>query len=252
MRAVGLNVARAALLAGPTVLAFFTGGYFETQQAVAGLIAWLLVVVALLCSSRPLLTGRDAWLAIGGLGALGAWTLLSITWAPVAGSAYQAGQIVMLYTGALLAAAMLLRGRAVQRTVEPALAAGALIVIGYGISERLLPGLLHFSRSITAEGRLEQPLTYWNAMGELAALGFVLCARLSGDRNRPRALRMPPRGRRAARAGPVSELLARCAVRLRRGAGRARRSCPELDSAAGDGRRSGGGRARGRRRQPVS
>ncbi len=190
MRAVALNVARAALLAGPTVLAFFTGGYFETQQAVAGLVAWLLVVVALLCSSRPLPSGRDAWLAIGGLGALGAWTLLSITWAPIAGSAYQAGQIVMLYTGALLAAAMLLRGRTVQRTVEPALAAGVLIVIGYGISERLLPGLLHFSRSVTAEGRLEQPLTYWNAMGELAALGFVLCARLCGDSARPRALRI--------------------------------------------------------------
>ena len=54
MRTAVLNVARVALLAGPTVLAFFTGGYFETQQAVAGLIAWLLVVVALLASSRPL------------------------------------------------------------------------------------------------------------------------------------------------------------------------------------------------------
>ncbi len=190
MRTAVLNVARVALLAGPTVLAFFTGGYFETQQAVAGLIAWLLVVVALLASSRPLPRGRDAWLSIGGLGALGAWTLLSINWAPVAGSAYQSGQIVMLYTGALLAAAMLLRGRAVQRTVEPALAAGVLIVIGYGISGRLFPGALHFSRSITAEGRLEQPLTYWNAMGELAALGFVLCARLCGDSTRPRAVRI--------------------------------------------------------------
>ena len=65
--------------------------------------------------------------------------------------------------------------------VEPALAGGTLIVIGYGISERLLPGLLHFARSVSAQGRLEQPLTYWNAMGELAALGFVLAARLAGD-----------------------------------------------------------------------
>src|SRR5205807_4019866 len=39
--------------------------------------------------------------------------------------------------------------------------------------------------SLSAEGRLEQPLTYWNAMGALAALGFVLCARLAGSIDRP-------------------------------------------------------------------
>ena len=80
----------------------------------------------------------------------------------------------------------MLRAPPAQRAVEPALAAGTLIVIGYGLSERLLPGLLHFARSVSAQGRLEQPLTYWNAMGELAAIGFVLAARLAGDRSRPR------------------------------------------------------------------
>ena len=67
-----------------------------------------------------------------------------------------------------------------QAAVEPssrALAAGVLIVIGYGLSERMLPGVLEFSRSVSAQGRLEQPLTYWNAIGELAAIGLVLCAR---------------------------------------------------------------------------
>jgi O-antigen ligase len=62
-------------------------------------------------------------------------------------------------------------------------------VIGYGLSERLVPGLLHFASSVSAQGRLEQPLTYWNAMGEVAALGFVLCCALAGDASRSRALR---------------------------------------------------------------
>ena len=53
-----------------------------------------------------------------------AWTLLSITWAPVAGSAYHAGQITILYTGVLLAGMLLLRSRRAQLLVEPALAAG--------------------------------------------------------------------------------------------------------------------------------
>jgi hypothetical protein len=189
MRAGVTYAARLVLLGGATVLAFFSGGYFDQPRAWAGLIAWALVAVAVALDGPALPRSRSAWLALGGLALLAAWTLLSITWAPIAGSAYHAGQLVMLYVGVLLAATLLLRSPPAQRIVEPALAAGALIVTGYGILGRLLPGVLHFSRSISAQGRLEQPLTYWNAMGELAALGFVLCARIAGDAQRPRALR---------------------------------------------------------------
>jgi hypothetical protein len=184
-----LLAARAVLLAGATVLAFFAGGFFPGAQAWAGLVAWALVAVAVLLAPGSLPRHRNAWLAIGGLVLFGGWTLLSITWAPIAGSAYHAGQLVFLYAGVLLAAILLLRDPRVQRAVEPALAAGALIVIGYGLAGRLLPGLLHFARSSSAEGRLEQPLTYWNAMGELAALGLILSTRLAGDARRPAPLR---------------------------------------------------------------
>ena len=185
-----LWAARVAMLAGPTALAFFAGGYFDRARVWAGLLAWVLVAVALLFSVRPLPRGHGVWLALIGLALLAGWTLASFTWAPIAGSAYHAGQRVVLYAGALLAATLLLGTRASQRAVEPALVAGVLIVVGYGLSERLLPGLLHFHRSISAEGRLDQPLTYWNAMGELAALGLVLAARLAGDSRRPGSLRL--------------------------------------------------------------
>jgi hypothetical protein len=190
VRTAGLSSARAVLLAGPTALAFFAGGFFDGPRAWAGLIAWLLVVVAMVAVPQPLPRSRGARLAIAGLGALAAWTLISITWAPIAGSAYHAGQRVVLYVGMLVAAAALFREHRSRRAVEPALAAGSLIVIGYGISERLLPGVLHFQSSSTAQGRLEQPLTYWNAMGELAALGFVLCVRIAGDTSRALWLRL--------------------------------------------------------------
>ena len=189
IRAGVLTAARLGLLGGATALAFFAGGYFTEPQVWAGLVAWALVAVAMLVGPGTFPRTAGSWLAIAGLALLGGWMLLSMTWAPIAGSAYHAGQLVLLYTGVLLAAVLLLRPRQTQRLVEPALAAGTLIVIGYGISERLLPGLLHFARSVSAQGRLEQPLTYWNAMGELAALGFVLCARIAGDRERPRQLR---------------------------------------------------------------
>jgi hypothetical protein len=183
-----LSAARFALLAGPVALSFFSGGYFSEARTWAGLGVWLVVVVALAAGER-LPRGRMAWLALGGMAALAAWTLLSVLWAPLAGSAYGYGQIAVLYTGVLLAAAILFTPAEVRSLPEPAMAAAALIVVGYGLSARLLPGLLHFSRSVSADGRLEQPLTYWNAMGELAALGFVLCAAAAGSASRRPAMR---------------------------------------------------------------
>ena len=59
-------------------------------------------------------------------------------------------------------------------------------MIGYGLLGRLLPGILDLARSDSAGGRLEQPITYWNSEGLLAAVGLVLAARVAGDlRRRP-------------------------------------------------------------------
>jgi uncharacterized integral membrane protein len=83
--------------------------------------------------------------------------------------------------------------------VEPALTAGIAAVIGYGIAGRVLPDVVSLTRTRSAGGRLDQPLTYWNATGALAALGLVLCARLAADRTRPVALRAAA----AASAAPL-------------------------------------------------
>ena len=171
------------------MLAFFSGGYFDGPRVWAGLIAWVLVAVAALAARRPIPSSGPARLALGGLALLAVWTLISFTWSPVAGTAYHDGQRVFLYLGVMLAASALLGGRAV-RLVEPAIGATALVVVGYGLSERLVPWLLSFQHSISAQGRLEQPLTYWNAMGAVAAIGLVLAARLAGDRNRPERMRI--------------------------------------------------------------
>lgn len=188
VRRLTLGPAAVLLLAGPTALAFFTGGYFDGPRAWAGIGCWATVVLGL-AAGQAVPRSRAARLALGSLAALAAWTLLSILWAPISGDAYHAGQIAVLYVGALAGSAIALRGGRL-RAAEPVLAAGAVIVIGYGLAGRMLPGVLHLARSVTAEGRLEQPLTYWNAMGELAALGFVLCARIAGDATREARVRI--------------------------------------------------------------
>jgi O-Antigen ligase len=199
MRSVALFTARAVLLAGPAALAFAEGGFFDGARLVAGVVAWALVAAAALLLPAPLPHSRPARLALAALAGLWGWTALSLLWAPLAGPAYDDIQRLALYMGALLAATALLAERRPARAAEPAVAAGALIAVGYGLSERLLPGIVELTRSSSAAGRLDQPLTYWNATGALAALGLVLCARLAGDETRPRGLRAAA----AAAAAPL-------------------------------------------------
>src|SRR4051812_49949007 len=104
MRSASLSAARAILLAGPVVLAFFSGGYFGEARAWAGVVAWLLVATAALGAARPWPRTAAARLAVAALAGLAAWTLVSATWAPLAGPAYHDGQRVILHAGALLAA----------------------------------------------------------------------------------------------------------------------------------------------------
>lgn len=177
--------AAALLLAGPTVLAFFTGGFTDEPRLWAGIVAWTLAGLGALLA--PLPRARAGWAAVAALAALWAWTALSIGWAPLSDAALADAQRLALYTGALLAAFLLLGS--VSRAVEPALAGGSVVVIGYGLAGRLVPGVIEQSASRTAFGRLEQPLTYWNATGALAAIGLVLAARLAGDATRPAWLR---------------------------------------------------------------
>src|SRR5947199_4555163 len=135
--------------------------------------------------------------ALAALAAYAAWVAIASTWSPIAFDGRADVQRALLYLAAFAAAAAAWRSRARLAWLEPALAAGTVVVIGYGLSGRLAPGVVTLHRSFSAGGRLEQPLTYWNATGALAAIGFVLCARLAGDRTRPVALRC------AAAAGAV-------------------------------------------------
>jgi O-Antigen ligase len=190
IRRVALVGGGGALLAGPTVLAFHSGGFFDRPRLIAALGAWAIVVVAAFSAPRPLPASTPGRVALGGLAALTAWTWLSLLWAPLAGVAVDDIQRLLLYLGYAAGAIALFAQPWVVRALEPALAGGALVVTGYGLSERLLPDLVDLDASVTAGGRLEQPLTYWNASGALAAIGLVLSLRMAGDPRRgatPRA-----------------------------------------------------------------
>jgi hypothetical protein len=200
MRRAVLTAVRAGVLALPLVLAFFSGAFFEGARIVAAICAWALLAAAAFAVPGPALPpARAARLAVAALAALAAWTWIAASWSSSPAGADQELELALLYLPALGAGSVAWRERRAARAVEPVLAAGALTVIGYGLSGRLLPGIVHLQASQRAGGRLEQPLTYWNATGALAAIGLVLCARLAGDASRPRAMRIAA----AAAAAPL-------------------------------------------------
>jgi hypothetical protein len=200
MRRAALTAVQAGLLLLPLVLAFFSGAFFEGARIVAAICAWaLLALAAVAAPGAPLPGARSARAALLALAGFAAWTWIAGSWSSSRAGADQELELALLYLPALAAGALVWSDRRAARMVEPALAAGVLVVIGYGLSGRLLPDVVHLHATARAGGRLEQPLTYWNATGALAAIGLVLCARLAGDVSRPRALRIAA----AAAAAPL-------------------------------------------------
>jgi O-antigen ligase len=198
MRRRVLAAGASVVLAMPTVLAFFSGGFFDKPRLIAALVAWAIVGLVALLAARPLPRTRPGQLALVGLFLLCVWIAVSFSWAPLGNRALDDEQRLLLYLGFMIAGVAVLRGAMVRRWLEPAVVLGAFLVIAYALSERLLPHAIHLAHSRTAAGRLEQPLTYWNAEGLLAAIGMVLAVRVAGDPRRERWLRSA-----AAAAGVV-------------------------------------------------
>ncbi|HZG49881.1 MAG TPA: O-antigen ligase family protein [Thermoleophilaceae bacterium] len=177
------------MIAGPVALAFRSGGFFDEARSIAATVACLLLALAALAWTRPPLPRGPGLVLLGGLAGLTAWTALSSGWAPDPERARDDLVRLALYTVAFALAASAWSSRSRLRLVEPLVAVGVLAVVGYGLAGRLVPGIVELESSLSAAGRLEQPLTYWNAMGALAAIGFVLCARVAGEPERPAVMR---------------------------------------------------------------
>ncbi len=248
MPRLAVLVSTATLLLGPTVLAFFAGGYFDGPRAAAAAIAWAMVLLLCLAGPLPLPASRSGRVALAALAGLAIWSAISLSWAPLIGPALDSVGRLLLYIAVLLVAVATLRDPRMTRAVEPLLALGALVVIGYGLSGRLLPGVIDLitERSYGAAGRLEQPITYWNAEGPARR---DRAAALRARRRRPLAPGRAADGRRGrvrpARRRRLPLLLAR-----RRGGDPARPVRPARDrallvAAARRGRGRRGGRAGG-------
>jgi len=192
-RAWRLGIA-ALLLTAPTVLAFFSGGYFGVSHGQVGVLvsalAWVLVALVLVLEPAPLPPTRAGRVALAALVALTAWTALSLLWSPLRDPGLADVERTALYCAAFVVGVAVLRGIAITRVIEPALLLGISVVCGYALATRLLPGIVDSAPGFQAGSRLDQPLTYWNALGALSAMGLVLAVHTAADARRAARLRL--------------------------------------------------------------
>jgi O-antigen ligase/polysaccharide polymerase Wzy-like membrane protein len=167
-------IAGLTALALPVVLAFRSGGYGVPAQTVALAVVLPILAVAAVLAPWPLVPRGWPVAALAALLGLTAWAALSISWARLHGEATHDVYRLALYCAVFLLALIGMREPRLRRHAPSALLAGIVMVVGYALAARFAPSVVDAKTSGLAGDRLNQPLTYWNALGVLSAMGVVL------------------------------------------------------------------------------
>ena len=113
------------------------------------------------------------------------WTLLSAEWSGAVSRAVTEHVRVLLYLLLFVLFASLPRADGAARWLVRGVALGALVVCVGALASRVLPDVFPTQQGVETD-RLGFPLTYWNALGAIGAIGFLLAFGLNADaRERP-------------------------------------------------------------------
>lgn len=177
------KLAMAALMLLPGALivfmAFNAGGYFPGTPAVAAIVLTQILLVRIVQARHPFEGLTPVTLvAILALALYGALTLASALWSHSTGRAVIEFDRVWLYLLVLLLFGTVQATAANIGWLIRGLALGISIVCVAGLVTRVLPNVWHTAPDVSNQ-RLSFPVTYWNTLGLLAALGIVLAFHLT-------------------------------------------------------------------------
>lgn len=180
------------LLPGALViyLSFNAGGFFPGAQSLAVILIWVSLAAWIALADRPFagLTWPLAATAAA-LTAFAVWTLASSGASDSSARALLEFDRTLLYLGALLLFGLSLRTTEQFRWLIWGLAAGITVVCGAALITRLMPDVWETAPNLSNE-RLSFPLTYWNALGLIGAIGVILCLHLASRAAGPRLPRV--------------------------------------------------------------
>ncbi len=188
-----------SLLAGVTAaivvvaLSWDAGGYFAPSFLGQGVVAFAglaaaLVALALVPPRYRLST--EGLLALAALAGLAVWSGLSTRWSTSPDGALLAMERALLYVGVFGLGLVAVGSGRYSRHVVWGVLAIAFAVVGSGLLSRLVPSIGGQQLDpIITQYRLSFPLGYWNALGALAAMTFVLAVGLAAAPRSALALR---------------------------------------------------------------
>ena len=189
-----VRAAVAAVALGPAALTvYFTfngGGFFAGSTGVAATVLGLALVLRVTLAEEPF-AGFNTPLALtaGSLGLYAVWTLGSAAWSDAPARTIIDFDLALMYWLALVLFGSLPRRPAYVAWALRGLAGTIVAVCGAGLVTRVLPNLWHTAPTL-ANDRLSYPLTYWNALGLMAAVGLILCLHLTSSEREPPAARV--------------------------------------------------------------
>jgi O-Antigen ligase len=168
---------------------FNGGGFFPGTVGLACVIVIQLLIVRVLLAEHPFEGFRSGVAVIGGpLAAFVVWILLSALWSDSHDRVLIEFDRALLYLVLFLLFAFTARTSSRIPWLVRGLAAASVVVCAVGLFSRLRPDLLETTANL-AINRLAYPLTYWNALGLLAAIGILLLLGLSASRTEWRVTR---------------------------------------------------------------
>jgi hypothetical protein len=188
------RLALTALMLLPGALIVFTGfnagGYFPATPAILAIVLAQILLVRIVQARHPFegLT-LSTLVALGALAAYALMTLLSTLWSHANGRALIEFDRAWMYLLLLLLLGSVRPTTDNLRWLVRGLLLGCSVVCLAGLTSRLLPAVWPTAPGVSNQ-RLSYPVTYWNTLGLLAALGIVLAFHLSCTLSERRAVRI--------------------------------------------------------------
>lgn len=170
-------------------LCFSAGGFFAGAPALAATVLGLVLVLRILSAEEPFAGfGPGLITAITALGLFAIWTLSSAAWSDSPAGAMIEFDRALLYWLALVLFGTLPHDRQTMVWAVRGMSAVIVVVALAGLVTRLLPDVWE-ARAVVENNRLSFPLTYWNALGVLAAIAVVFCTQISSSASESRLAR---------------------------------------------------------------
>jgi O-Antigen ligase len=169
---------------------FRSGGFLAGTPALLAVAVGILLVLRVTLAEEPFAGfNRAITIPAAALGLFAAWTLVSSVWSDTPGRAMIEFDRALLYWLVFLLCGSLVTDHRRLAWALRGVALALLVVATGALASRLLPNLVEVDPALAAE-RLNWPLTYWNTLGLLTALGLTFFVHLTCSEREPAPLRV--------------------------------------------------------------